>query len=509
MTQYTADERTIERNSELINRDDVQQYISMLSYRRPSGTVFNKTYQEFIEKFLTPVFGEPDKHGNFIKIINDAQGGHPRIAYMAHHDTVHRNNGRQSTAIKYSPEAIGDVYLYIKNDNVPRIEKTSRYSTGKKDHKGNLIYKEQTYQTIDVTSPDYSDCLGADCTTGVWLILQMIEAGCPGVYVIHEDEEIGCVGSGCIVDDYKRLTDEQKEEHWISKVDIAMSFDRYGETSIITYQSSSRTASDSFASALSEMTEEFFRDRGYLSLQADNGGSYTDSNEYCDVISECTNISVGYYNQHSDKEKQNVDYLLMLRDCLIHFADDMNDPKKLPASRNPLETDYLYSGYGIGYQYGGMYRPNYTMGNYNRRDNSYYEDKEIYDPYDPFYYNENPFHEELNDHFQRNLELEENSTMNSHSLSLNDIENIEYQFEDYITQTADCGDIFNVGSEEEIEEISELLRLFPYLAASLLQKNNIGSREFMSRIKGEAIRRERLLSYEKLFKIDKEKKEEG
>lgn len=502
MSQFVADENIIERNKKLINRDDVQKYIALLSYRRPSAQVFHKSYQEFLNKFIVPDFGKPDKHGNYIKIINDADGNHPRIAYMAHHDTVHGQVGRQIENIKYLPDAQGDVYVYISNTDVPRIRRTQTFKV--KDKNGKETHEDREYVSIDTNCDSYSCCLGADCTTGVWLILQMIEAGCPGVYVIHEDEEIGCIGSGCIVDEYKRLTDEEKEEHWISKVDIAMSFDRYGEESIITYQSSSRTASDEFAESLGDITKEFFKENGYLQLKADDGGSYTDSNEYSDVISECTNISVGYYNQHGTSEKQNIDYLVMLRDCLVKHANDLNDPKKLIASRDPKEVDYLYGNYGYG-SYGGgygySYRPNHGS-SYNRRDNSYTFGAD--DPYDPYYYNDNPNHDEMNDYLGNDMRLMTNSTEASHGLSLDDIENIEYEFEDYVQETVNCNDIFDTGREEEIEEISELLRLFPYISASLLSQNMISSKEFLSRLKGEAVRRERLLSYEKLFRKDKE-----
>lgn len=510
MTQYSAEsekERIIERNHEIINRKDVQQYISMLSYKRPSGHQFKKEYKEFIDKYLIPYFGEPDRHGNFI-LINpdydeDGNQVHPRIAYMAHHDTVHRNVGKQGASIKYNPEAQGDVYVYIKNDKVPMITKTQTVKTGKKDHKGKDIYKTHSYQTVDTQDEFYSNCLGADCTTGVWLIIQMIEAGCPGVYVIHEDEEIGCLGSTGIVNDYQKLSDEEKANHWISHVDIAMSFDRFGEESIITYQSSSRTASDEFAKALSDLTADFFENRGYPVLKEDDGGSYTDSNEYCDLISECTNISVGYYSQHTENERQNIDYLLMLRDCLLLHARDFNNPEKLPAFRDPNEVDTLYGGWG---SYGGHYRPNYGSAGYNRRDNSYTFG---YDPTDPFGYEEypDPYTGYYDSDKRYNIDLEENSTQHSHGLSVEEVQQIEYELEDYIQQSVECGDIFNTASEEEIEMISEWLRLFPYIAASLLQNNGIDPKTFVSRMKGEAIRRERLLSYEKLFKKDKEVKQ--
>ena len=47
-----------------------------------------------------------------------------------------------------------------------------------------------------------SSCLGADCTTGIWLIMNMIEAKViEGVYVIHAAEEVGCKGSRALVAD--------------------------------------------------------------------------------------------------------------------------------------------------------------------------------------------------------------------------------------------------------------------------------------------------------------------
>ena len=40
--------------------------------------------------------------------------------------------------------------------------------------------------------------LGADCGTGVWIMLNLIAAGVPGLYVFHRDEEIGGGGSSYI-----------------------------------------------------------------------------------------------------------------------------------------------------------------------------------------------------------------------------------------------------------------------------------------------------------------------
>ena len=70
-----------------------------------------------------------------------------------------------------------------------------------------------------------------------------------------------------------------------------------------------RTASDKFAKLLAKTLE--------LPLKPDPNGSYTDSNVYRSKVSECTNVSVGYYSQHSTEEKQDVVYAYKLLECLI------------------------------------------------------------------------------------------------------------------------------------------------------------------------------------------------
>jgi hypothetical protein len=245
--------------------------IEMLRYKRPEGSL---TQKQFCKRFLEPVFGNPDRHGNYIKIIGDK----PRIAFMSHHDTVHTNEGMQTP--------------YICED---------------------FVYIDQ-------------DCLGADCTTGIYIMLSMIELGIEGVYVVHAAEEVGCVGSSAIVRD---------EPLWLDWVDIAISFDRFGTTSIITHQMGERTCSDAFARSLSNELCMFH--------VPDTKGSYTDSNEYRGVISECTNLSVGYYNQHSAKECQDLQYLDDLIDALGQV-----DWSKLVVDREP-RIEYDDSWFMRGY----------------------------------------------------------------------------------------------------------------------------------------------------------------
>jgi hypothetical protein len=82
----------------------------------------------------------------------------------------------------------------------------------------------------------------------------------------------------------------------------------------------------------------------------DDTGVYTDTAEFTDDIPECTNISVGYYNEHGDRE--NLD--------IIHFAAlavaaSKVDWDALPTDRDPTIDDYKtykydtawWSSYGV------------------------------------------------------------------------------------------------------------------------------------------------------------------
>ena len=241
----------------------------MLEYKRPEGSVHQR---KFCNRYLLPVMGGPDNFGNYIKIVGDK----PKVAFMAHHDTVHKETGKQKV----------------------------NYKAG--------------FYSVD------ADCLGADCTAGVYLILKMIEANVPGVYVVHAGEEIGCVGSSKLV---------KSKPSWLDHVDFAISFDRKGYGSIITHQLGIRTCSDEFAESLAFILD--------LEYEADTTGAYTDSNEYRGVVAECTNISVGYFNQHTKSEVQDRVFLDMLCEKLIAA-----DWSMLAKVRNP---EYEYNSWDEDY----------------------------------------------------------------------------------------------------------------------------------------------------------------
>lgn len=244
--------------------------MTLLRYKRPEGSV---TQEYFCEKYLEPVMGEPDKFGNYIHIIPDEDGLYPEVCFAAHHDTVHKTEGVQTV---FSMD--------------------------------NMVYSEG------------GECLGADCTTGVWLILEMIAERVPGIYVIHAGEEVGCLGSSALV---------ESNPEWLYDLKAVISFDRMGTDSIITHQMGYRTASEEFSQSLAAILR--------MGFKSDDGGSYTDSNEYAEIVPECTNISVGYYAQHTAKEHQDISFAYKLRDALIAA-----DWSKLVYARDPSIVEPLY-----------------------------------------------------------------------------------------------------------------------------------------------------------------------
>ena len=250
--------------------------LRMLEYRRPMGS---KTETAFRDRFLMTL---PNAYLDVYGNIHVTVGKGSRVLFSSHTDTVHTIGGFQT--------------LHV-------------------DHKTSIVQLSRKAKTRG------SNCLGADCTIGVWIMRQMILRGVSGHYVFHYGEEKGGIGSSAIA---LHCAD------WLSSsFDYAVAFDRRKRGSIITHQQYYRTASDSFASSLaSELA------RSGLTFAADDGGIYTDTAEYADHIAECTNLSVGYVNEHRDSET-----------CDLEYADQVMraisavDWTKIDKVRDPLDHD--------------------------------------------------------------------------------------------------------------------------------------------------------------------------
>jgi len=212
---------------------------------------------------------------------------------------------------------------------------------------------------------DGKSILGADDKAGVVILLYMIEHGVPGLYQFFLGEEVGCIGSKALVNWIEKNPNDNRYKN-INKV---ISFDRKDIDSVITYQMSERCCSNEFADDLISKLKI-----NNLTFRKDTGGVLTDSVHFTDLYAECTNLSVGYWSQHTVNERQDIEFLEKLCNACIKINWD-----KLTIKRKPGETERLYKSYGNSYnsnyydwdddEYGYGY--GYSGRGYNSRNTGY------------------------------------------------------------------------------------------------------------------------------------------
>jgi hypothetical protein len=218
-------------------------------------------YEEEVLKYL-PSFLKKDKHGNYYYII-----GNSDTAFTSHLDTASRTKS-----------------------------------------KVNLREFEKDGQTFIKT--DGSSILGADDKAGVTVLLYMIHNNVPGVYWFFIGEERGGIGSRDVAKDYDSYP-------FMKDVKKIVSFDRRNYYSVITSQMGVSCCSNEFAQSLCDELN-----KSGLKLTLDPTGVFTDSASFIDIIPECTNVSVGYFDEHRHTELQNITYLKSL--CKAAVACDWN-----------------------------------------------------------------------------------------------------------------------------------------------------------------------------------------
>ncbi|MFO8231341.1 MAG: hypothetical protein R6U20_01615 [Longimonas sp.] len=139
-------------------------------------------------------------------------------------------------------------------------------------------------------TPNGTTVLGGDDKAGMVIMIKMIENKIPGLYYFFRGEEgvtspTGTWGSRqSLKSNYEKFKD----------YDRCIAFDRKGLDSIITEQTYIKCCSPEFAD---ELIKEFGKNG--LKYQQDPTGWWCDSGVFMDTIPECTNISVGYYNEHT------------------------------------------------------------------------------------------------------------------------------------------------------------------------------------------------------------------
>ena len=220
----------------------------------------------------------------------------------------------------------------------------------------------------NLVKTDGTSILGADDKAGMVVLLYMIEQKVPGLYYFFLGEERGCIGSGLAAKDFKQIFP------YIKKV---ISFDRRGTTSVITHQMSGRSCSDEFAQELSNRLNAV---ESTFKFRPDSTGVYTDSAEFVEIVEECTNISVGYQNEHTTSELQDINHLTKLCKAVAQI-----DFESLPVSREAGEDDWGYPNYGsfgsVDYGY-GMDGDIYGDDDWNSDDYSYLEENHTWVNYD-------------------------------------------------------------------------------------------------------------------------------
>jgi hypothetical protein len=186
------------------------------------------------------------------------------------------------------------------------------------------VHRKEGPNKIKQTSTHwYADgaALGADDGAGVAMLMHLMYSGVSAYYVFTQGEECGGIGATWLA---------KHDADLLSEFDRAIAFDRRGIDSVITHQGRGRCCSDAFADALSS---ELNADLTLMYLP-DNTGVYTDTAEFIEVIPECTNISVGYYSEHSDKESLDILHFQALADRVA-----LIDWDSLPTDRDPTEVD--------------------------------------------------------------------------------------------------------------------------------------------------------------------------
>jgi hypothetical protein len=220
-------------------------------------------------------------------------------------------HGTEEGLLKYLPtgykqDSVGNYYLQIGEE--PSTMFACHLDTA-------CSYQKKVNHVFDgkYVKTDGTTILGADDKAGMVVILYMIEKKIPGLYYFFLGEEVGCIGSGKLA----KIWNKTEFSKYIKKV---VSFDRRGTDSIITEQMFGRSCSDEFAKDLSKKLN--LTGLGF-NFSPDPTGIYTDSAKFMSLVPECTNISVGYYSEHTNNEKQDVDFLKRLCKgvCLIDWED--------------------------------------------------------------------------------------------------------------------------------------------------------------------------------------------
>ena len=313
-----------------LNIDEVD--VSKLDWNfdvKISGIVSNMKVGKFIKYILPDTFSDSEIF-KFAQSYNNIKNGKPatkeasKISYKKIEPsqfvyspkdirstflsltTMTYPHGHESEVLKFLPkDLIKDEFdNYYKIIGKSETMFTSHLDTAdRKQSKVTIYSTEKDGDEMFVT--DGTSILGADDKAGVSIMLYMMAHNIPGIYYFFDGEERGGIGSNKVASVFESI------EH-LKGVKRCISFDRRNYYSVITQQLGRECCSDEFAT---ELAKEL--NKSGLKISLDPTGIYTDSASFIDEIAECTNISVGYFSEHTISETQNISFLQRLgKACL-------------------------------------------------------------------------------------------------------------------------------------------------------------------------------------------------
>ena len=259
------------------------------SIRKFSTTIVN--LKKGVKVALQPV-GTPIEHKPFVYNPKDVRSTFLSLVTKTY------PMGHETEVLEFLPDLeldkFGNYYKVIAGDDTTMF--TSHLDTADRAQlPTKLLSKIEDGDEYIYT--DGTSILGADDKAGVAVMLYMMENKIPGIYYFFIGEERGGIGS-------RDLASEYSSFEFLKNVKKCVSFDRRKTGSVITSQYGRVCCSNEFATAL---CKEY--NKSGLNLSTDPTGVFTDSASFIDDISECTNVSVGYNNEHTFREIQNMTYL--------------------------------------------------------------------------------------------------------------------------------------------------------------------------------------------------------
>ncbi len=281
----------------------VREYIGDL-FKGNDITDFSNAYNKLKNKNSKGIDGKEKSGLDYIKPEKFTYNPKdPRSTFLSL-TTKTYPHGHEEEVLQFLPnlnkDKFGNYYIIIGDEKKPTVMFTSHLDTADRHQLNTRLISTKDENGDEIIKTDGTSILGADDKAGVTVMLYMMSHNVPGLYYFFIGEERGGIGSN-------ELSSDFSNHEYLENINKCISFDRRKTNSVITQQLGRVCCSDEFATSL---CDEY--NKSGLKLSLDPTGVYTDSASFMDDISECTNVSVGYNNEHTTRESQNMTFLISL-----------------------------------------------------------------------------------------------------------------------------------------------------------------------------------------------------